>query len=50
MKERETWSAQEDAKVLRGEQNAVLVTAAGFGMIGLLVGLAACFITVAPGS
>ena len=42
--------AQEDVKDLRGEQNAVLVTAAGFGMIGLLVGLVAFFVAVAPGS
>ena len=42
--------AQEDVKVLRDEQNAALVTAAGFGMIGLLVGLVAFFVAVAPGS
>jgi hypothetical protein len=42
--------AKEDAKVPGGEQDAVMVTAAGFGMIGLLVGLVAFFITVAPGS
>ena len=42
--------AQEDVKVLGGERDAVLVTAAGFGMIGLLVGLVAFFVTVAPGS
>jgi hypothetical protein len=34
-------------KVLRGEQNAVLSTATGFGMIGLLVGLLAIFVTCA---
>jgi hypothetical protein len=42
--------AREDVKDLRDERDAVLVTAAGFGMIGLLVGLVAFFITVAPGS
>ena len=42
--------AKEDVKVLGGERDAVLVTAAGFGMIGLLVGLVAFFVTVAPGS
>ena len=42
--------AQEDVKVLGGEQAAVTLTAAGLGMIGLLLGLVAFFITVAPGS
>jgi hypothetical protein len=42
--------AIEDVKDLQEEQDAVLVTAAGFGMIGLLLGLVAFFVTVAPGS
>jgi hypothetical protein len=42
--------AREDAKGLRDKRDAVLVTAAGIGMIGLLVGLAAFFVAIAPGS
>jgi hypothetical protein len=42
--------AREDVNDLRDEQIAVLVTAAGFGMIGLLIGLVAFFTAVAPGS
>jgi hypothetical protein len=42
--------AREDVEDLRDERDTVLVTAAGFGMIGLLVGLVAFFITLAPGS
>ena len=42
--------AKEDVKVHGGERDAVSITAAGFGMIGLLVGLVAFFVTVAPGS
>ena len=42
--------ADADVKVLGDEQDAVRLTAAGFGMIGVLVGLMAFFVAVAPGS
>jgi hypothetical protein len=40
--------AKADAKVLRDGRDAALVTAAGFGMIGVLVALLAFFVTFAP--
>lgn len=40
--------AREDVKVLTDDRQAVLVTAAGFGMIGLLVALLTFFLSFAP--
>ena len=40
--------AREDVKDLRDERQTALITANGFGMIALLVGLLAFFVTFAP--
>ena len=40
--------AREDVKDRSDEREAVLITAAGFGMIGFLVALLAFFVTFAP--
>ena len=42
--------AREDVKDLREEQETAMITAAGFGMVGLLIGLVAFFVTIAPHS
>jgi hypothetical protein len=40
--------AREDVKDLEDERDTALITANGFGMIALLVGLLAFFVTFAP--
>lgn len=42
--------AKEDVRDLRDEQETAMITAAGFGMVGLLIGLVAFFVTIAPHS
>jgi hypothetical protein len=41
---------KEDVKDLADERDAVLITATGFAMIGLLVGLLTFFVAFAPAS
>ena len=41
--------AKEHVKDPRDERDAARITVTGFGMIGLLVGLLAFFVTFAPG-
>ena len=41
--------AKEDVKDPKGERDVVPITATGFGMIAVLVGLMAFFLTFAPG-
>ena len=40
--------AREDVKDLQDERHAALITANGFGMLALLIGLLAFFVTFAP--
>lgn len=40
---------KEDVKGTSGERNAVLITAGGFAMLALLVGLLTFFVAFAPG-
>jgi hypothetical protein len=42
--------AKEDVKDLEDERNAVLITATGFAMVGLLIGLLTFFVAFAPAS
>ena len=42
--------AREDVGDLRDEQETATITASGFGMVGLLIGLVAFFVAIAPHS